>query len=79
LTRGPENDNGSVKFTIANAKAGTSGGSTTCTISQVVVKGPAAMKRRRRGIIAEEEEEDGAWEGLLWDAACQTKIVEFAK
>jgi hypothetical protein len=37
------------------------------------------MKRRRRGIIAEEEEEDRPWEGLLWDALCQTKIIEFAK
>lgn len=56
-----------MKLTITDAKAVTSGCSTTCTISHVVTEDPAARKGRRRGILVEEEEEDGAWE-VLGDA-----------
>jgi hypothetical protein len=40
----PENYNTAMKFTMTDAKAVTSGGSTTCTIAQIVMEGPAAGK-----------------------------------
>jgi hypothetical protein len=48
-----------MKFTITDAKAVTSCGSTTCTISQVVTEGPA-VEKGRRGRAVEREKADGA-------------------
>jgi len=59
LNSKPENYNTATKFTMTEAKAVTSGGSTTCTIAQVVMEGPASKKRRRTEI------EDEAWKGFI--------------
>jgi hypothetical protein len=52
MNRGPENYNSATKFTITEAKAVTSGGSTTCTIAQVVMEGPSG----KRSAESEKEE-----------------------
>jgi len=48
-----------MKFTMTDAKAVTSGGSTTCTIAQVVMEGPAAVKAGKG------EVDEDSWEGFL--------------
>ena len=59
LNSKPENYNTATKFTMTEAKAVTSGGSTTCTIAQVVMEGPASSKRRRT------EVDDEAWKDFI--------------
>ncbi|PMD38375.1 hypothetical protein L207DRAFT_585277 [Hyaloscypha variabilis F] len=58
-TNNPENYNGATKFTITDAKAVTSGGSTTCTIAQIVMEGPADKRGRS------EEVEYESWKDFI--------------
>ena len=59
MNSNPENYNGATKFTITDAKAVTSGGSTTCTIAQIVMEGPADKRGRS------EEVEYESWKDFI--------------